>query len=165
MEDFTISNSEFEVGTDEFVQETGTQGDFPLKMDDLKTISHKQFERFVAKVFERMGFQADVVGGANDRGADIICFGENENLIIQAKQKQTSTKELNAKAINEVRQALSTYTHQHGKEFKLLVVTNGKFSSRAHMAVKQGGGDVDLKDGNWLRQQLAKHSIKYFEIK
>jgi len=165
MDDFTISNREFDISSDDFVNQTSQQDNFKLSFTDLRAISSKQFENVIANIFSKLGYKAEVVGGANDRGADIICFGEKENVLIQVKQKQTSVKELNTTPINEIRGAKQHYTHQYGKEFSLAVVTNGNFSTLAHQAVAQGGKDVVLYDGTWISNRLKDFDVMFLDVK
>lgn len=166
MDDFTISSSEFDISVDAFVDKNDDVADFKISFDDLISIGHKNFERFVAKIFEKLGYMATVVGGAFDAGADIVCIGKTNNLLIQVKQKQSSNSSaLNTGPINEIRGAKAPYEYKHNKEFQLVVVTNGKFSSLAYQSVAQAGNDVALYDGGWIEKNLEKITINFSEIR
>lgn len=165
MDDFTIANSEFEVSPEDFVKKSDDQQNFRITFSDLNVITPKDFEKVISIIYKRNGYESQVVGGAHDRGADIICFGKNDNILIQVKQKRESLKNLNTAAILEIRGAKAHYEHQHGKSFNLVVATNGDYSSLAHLAVAQGGNDVLLLNGTWIAQQLVKHNIYFHELR
>nr|WP_255479595.1 restriction endonuclease [Quadrisphaera sp. RL12-1S] len=52
-----------------------------------KSLSPKQFEEQVARLLRRDGwFNAAVVGGANDRGADVIATRNGHKMVVQCKR-------------------------------------------------------------------------------
>src|SRR5690606_15090191 len=114
----------------------GNNEDWVIDIAGTYHLLPREFERTVAKVFERRGYCVDVVARPGDHGCDVVVRGDR-NILVQVKQCQ-SPKKIGTKKINEIRGAKSTYEMQYGTQFDLCVVTNGGFSLRAKAHATNG---------------------------
>jgi len=59
-------------------------------LDDLKKLTWKEFEEFVALIFVRLGYSVEVTGGSNDGGIDVVVKKDNRTSLVQCKNYRTS---------------------------------------------------------------------------
>lgn len=162
--DFTISVADFEVDPTNIVDDgVKADRDVVVNFSNIPQLSAYEFEAFVALLFEQIGFKTELLGKSGDSGADIVCFGREENLLVQVKQRQTSNSAYGNEPINEIRGAESHYAQKYGNKFKLAVVSNGFFSSKACHHSRQGL-PVKLIDGSDLSKLMEQYQIKLIDI-
>ena len=152
MDDFTIvaqeiGITEFEGATEEKIKKE----EILIGVKDLELIDDKEFEGFVACMFDYLGYESKVIGGSGDRGADVVCFGENDNYLVQVKHTK-SKRNIHSKCIDEVRGGKSYYESTHKKKFKLVAVTNFYFHENAFTA-SNIGDHVEL----WNIDNISKN--------
>jgi restriction system protein len=103
------------------------------------------FEHYLAPLFERLGYRAEVTKGSGDFGADLILRKKGKKYVVQAKRYSGS---IGVSAVQEVVGALGYYK-AHGA----MVVTNNYFTPAAEELAKHNR--VQLID----RDELA-HMMK-----
>lgn len=59
-------------------------------LEQLRKLSPRQFEDYIANLFQHLGFRTEVVGGSYDGGIDIIATRNGEKYYIQCKKFITS---------------------------------------------------------------------------
>ena len=55
-------------------------------LEDWKKVSGKEFEKITATIFEKLGYKTKIIGGAGDRGIDVIAKKDGKRYFIQCKQ-------------------------------------------------------------------------------
>jgi len=53
---------------------------------DIKRLTWREFEEFVGHFFEKMGYRAEVTGGLNDEGIDIVVYKDGKAHFVQCKK-------------------------------------------------------------------------------
>lgn len=99
-----------------------------MSLDD---VNHKidsmpghDFEEYVSKLYENMGFKVHKTKGSGDYGADIVLIDENnEKTIIQVKRSDST---INNNAVQEIVSAMKPYEAKYG-----IVLTNNYFTKNA----------------------------------
>lgn len=82
-----------------------------------------QFERYLASLFERLGYQTKTTAVTNDYGADLLLQNKKERIVVQAKRYNSK---VGIKAVQEIASAKSYYSaHQ------AWVVTNSEYTIQA----------------------------------
>ena len=105
--------------------------------------SYDNFEKFLAILFEKLGYATKIVGSnKGDYGADLIIEKQGERTVVQAKCWHNS---VGVKAVQEVYGSL----HMHSCT-KACVVTNNYFTEQAKRLAE--ANNVEL----WDRNTLAK---------
>lgn len=165
VDDFTISLSDMNLAADDFenISDGFPKTDGPVAFDCLDGLGPEKFELLVACLYERAGYKTKYVGGPGDRGADVLCFGQKNNLLIQVKHTEAGHAQHTA-AINEARGAKSYYEKKEGVLFKLVAVTNGRFSQNAESLSLQGD-PVELVDYSRLREIMRSETVLYSHLK
>jgi HJR/Mrr/RecB family endonuclease len=110
----------------------------------LKGMSPAQFEQTVAEMFERLGYKAEVIGGANDGGIDVIARKDGKKYFIQCKKFMT--REVTP---HDVRDFLGAITNINNPADKGYFVTTGIFTLMAEKAA-EGNPRIELIDGTKL---------------
>ena len=104
-------------------------------------------ERCVARLLQHYGFEGvQLVGGAGEKGADVVAIQNNERWVFQVKYKQSSS--VDKKAIEEAFDAYKSYEAKHA-----VTVTNSTFNSVAenyHNKLVEAGFNIYLWDRNTL---------------
>lgn len=95
-----------------------------------------EFEEYVAKLYQKLGFETTVTRKSGDQGADIIAERQGRKYIIQAKFYNSP---VGNKAVQEVVAALAIYEADYG-----IVVTNSTYTQSAIELAK--ANDVELID-------------------
>lgn len=55
-------------------------------LDDLRKLTPREFEQFIAHLFQKMGYKTEIVGGAGDGGIDVIAEKNGVKYYIQCKK-------------------------------------------------------------------------------
>lgn len=117
------------------------------KLDDEKTLfmlkgmSPAQFEKEVAEMFRGLGYEAELVGGANDGGIDVIAHKDGKKYYIQCKKFITQQV-----TPHDVRDFLGAITNANNPAEKGFFITTGGFSEMAKRAA-DGNPRIELVDG------------------
>lgn len=112
------------------------------------------FERLVAKIWEKRGWDTQVTQGSADRGIDVIAtkkdaFDERKHLI-QAKRYGKNTKV----GSEDVQKYSGLYAHKDGDVDGVYIVTSGYFTKEA----KKVAIARDVRTIN--AEELAKHIVE-----
>jgi restriction system protein len=110
----------------------------------LKGMSSAQFEEEVAEMFRGLGYDAEVVGGKNDGGIDVIARKDGKRYYIQCK-KFTSGEV----TPHDVRDFLGALTNVNNPADKGYFITTGGFTLMATKAAEVNPR-IELIDGNRL---------------
>jgi len=104
-----------------------------ISMDDIDSMDGFEFEDFLRKLFEKMGYSVKQTKLSGDQGADLIVEKMGEITLVQAKR---AGSKISNKAVQEVVASIKFYKGHQG-----IVVTNNFFTPSAielakHNAVK-----------------------------
>ncbi|TDB93014.1 restriction endonuclease [Nonomuraea longispora] len=131
-----------------------------LRLDlamDIDRFDPTAFEYAVRDLMIRDGFDAERVGGAGDRAADVIGRGaDGRVIVVQCKHTRTKAK-VGAEVIYQVN---GTAEHAHGAD-DAIVVTNGSFTSSAMSYAAKAGIHLMDRDGlrAWAQEGVALHEL------
>lgn len=126
----------------QLLQENLTQN---ILIDDIDLMTGYEFEEFVAKLFRKMGYKADVTRASGDQGIDVIVQKNGRGTGIQTK---CYSKVVSNTAIQEVVAGINFYDLDKG-----LVITNNYFTySAVELAEKN---NIILWDRNKLVEKLT----------
>ncbi|MCL2772029.1 MAG: restriction endonuclease [Oscillospiraceae bacterium] len=104
----------------------------------------RDFERFIANLFEKMGYKTKLTKASGDQGIDVIAESSDERIGIQAK---CYSSKVGNSAIQEVVAGKAFY-----KLDKVMVITNNRFTSSAIDLAR--ANNVILWDRNNLKDKL-----------
>ncbi len=92
------------------------------------------FEACIAVLWKKIGNEVLLTPAQNDKGADVVVFGERKNILIQVKQ---SINNIGDSALGEVLKSKGFYKDMYSEEFQLAVVTNSHFTDNARDLAKK----------------------------
>jgi SNF2 family DNA or RNA helicase len=163
LDDFTLSSDDLIISEEDFADlNNQEQCDATVEWTDVSTLSPYEFEGLIAVILEKENYRSTVIGKSGDRGADVIAFSKNKNLLIQVKMSQSGAR-VNGEAINQIRGAKSVYENQYQCNLRLLAVTNGQFIPDAHINARHGDL-VEIWEGSQLKNKMDDHQILRSEI-
>lgn len=131
----------------------------PLNLNDLKELTPKLFEAYVAALYNKMGYKVYLTPLSSDRGVDVVAINGRESFIIQAKQ---SNSILGNGAIQEVTGAKTYYDQQFKENFKKVVFTNNFLGDGAR--VLADSNEIRVIDNESLSNLLIKFPINIQEV-
>lgn len=138
-------------------------GSNELKLNSIEQLDKLQplyFEAAIALLLENnAGGNAYLTPKSNDKGADIMFFNENQNLLIQVKQSKSA---LGISSGQEIVYALKEYQFRKNTEFNPQVITNNYFNNNAVELANQN--NVSLVDRDTLINWIQKHPLKIDDI-
>jgi Restriction endonuclease len=73
-------------------------------------MSGPEFERYMASVFEALGYKATVLGGAGDQGVDLLLQKENELIAVQCNSAGPRNGNLRVSAFGGAQKAPVPHT-------------------------------------------------------
>ncbi len=115
-------------------------------IDDIAQMTGTQFEEFLARLFECMGYTDVRMTPSNDQGADLICLSPiGITTVVQAKRWSGP---VGNSAVQELLGAMRHYGCDEG-----IVVTNSRFTPAA-ISLVESGSDVTLCDKQWLQEKM-----------
>lgn len=121
---------------------------------NLNTMDGFAFERFVARLYERLGYKTIVTPESGDFGADVLLFKGDETVCIQCKRYK---QPVGITAVQEVIGSLGYYKATRG-----MVVTNSTYTYAAIQLAR--ANHIELVDGIKL-SELIRTSQKVVTIK
>ncbi len=136
----------------EFEQSLGSQK--KADIGDSKDLDGHEFEGYVQKLFEFLGYTVVRTPLTGDQGADLIISKDGMKTVVQAKKYEGSVSN---KAIQEVVAAKNYY-----KAEKMMVVTNSSFTKGAiDLALSN---NVELWDGEKLQNIVNNLEAKKEQV-
>jgi restriction endonuclease Mrr len=118
-------------------------------MLEISEMSGLDFERFLARLLTKMGYQNLEITPINDQGGDLVGTSpQGLRTVVQAKRWK---KSLGISVVQELLGAMLHYGCHQG-----LIITNSTFTSAArNLAAKDSR--ITLCDGRWLEEQARKY--------
>jgi restriction endonuclease Mrr len=118
-------------------------------MLEISEMTGLEFERFLARLLSRMGYQNLQITPINDQGGDLVGTSpQGLRTVVQAKRWK------NALGISVVQELLGAMLHYGCHQG--LIITNSTFTSAArNLAAKDSR--ITLCGGRWLEEQVNKY--------
>ena len=152
-----IEKMKEEIELENFEQNLGAVPEQKIKIDDFTQLNGYEFEDYLKKLFEVLGYTAVQTPSTGDQGADLILSKDGEKIVVQAKKY---AGKVSNKAVQEIAAAKNYYNADRG-----MVVTNSAFTKSAiELAFSN---DVELWDGRKLKsiiEDLESGKIKKGEV-
>ena len=124
---------------------------------DIDKVSGGEFENIIKRYYLLNGYSAEVVGGADDFGVDVVVEGRGKKLIIQCK-RYGKNKKVSSGALQKVRGATSLDKY---KGFTPILITNQHVTKNGKEYASQAGVKVIERD-QLLKMLLGNvSSFKY----
>ena len=131
----------------------------PLSLEDIDKLKPLLFEAFVAALYSKQGYSVHLTPWSNDKGADVIALRADGNVIIQAKQSQSS---ISNKAIQEIVTAVNYYRNLYKEDFKTAVLSNGWYGESA--TTLAFSNEVSLVDRKNIEQLISHFPVSLKDI-
>lgn len=122
-----------------------------LEYSELTNLNPYLFESACAVLFENTGYHTKVTPKSSDKGADVICFGDDENLLLQVKQ---TTQKLTDSVIGEVLKAVGFYEERYHQTFTPAIVSNAELNENANYMAELN--NVRIYGEEFLKDTLKK---------
>lgn len=113
-----------------------------------------EFERYIAKLFEAMGFQTNVTKSSGDFGIDVIAKNNIETLAIQAKK--FSNKNLVGNV--DVQKLLGAMGFKDYKADRCILITTSNFTKQARLQAE--GNPIELWDFDKLSDMIKRYLME-----
>lgn len=112
------------------------------------------FEAAVGAIYLKSGQYEKVclTPRIGDKGADILCFGKNENLIVQVKQ---SKNKINTDGLKDLEIAQMFYPSYYKEEFKSILISNSKLTKGAQEVL-----DVSDTEFSSVQKLMSDYGVK-----
>ena len=94
------------------------------RITEVDSMTGIEFEKYLASIFQGLGYSVKLTQASNDYGADLILFRDSVKTVVQAKRY---SKPVSNKAVQEVFSAKGYYDADEA-----WVVTNASYTSNAH---------------------------------
>ncbi len=131
----------------------------PLSREEIEKLTPRLFEAYVAALFTKQGFVVHLTPFANDKGADVVAISTNNNLLIQAKQSQSS---ISNDAVQEVVTSNKYYSNKFGESFHLAVLTNNYFGESA--TTLSLSNNVEIIDKDKLNGLILNYPVTIQDV-
>lgn len=109
-----------------------------------------EFERLVAKLFEKKGYKATVTQERGDFGVDILAEAGKEKIAIQVKHWQAS---VGGPDVHKTLGSMITFGAN-----RAMVVTSSDFTNQAY-EIQKRGAPVELWNGSRLRDEFRQYLL------
>ncbi|MEI6429648.1 MAG: restriction endonuclease [Pseudanabaena sp. ELA607] len=118
-------------------------------LNEVDQMSGREFEEFLAQLYQGIGWNVELTGKSNDGGCDLIISTQDRSQLIAIQAKRSKNK-IGYKAVQEVYTARGIYQTKEA-----WVVTNSYFTAPTQARAKQLG--VKLYDRNNLQQLIFEY--------
>lgn len=126
-----------------------TSGKKKYTIDDIDLMDGQEFEKFVAELFSKMGFETQITKATGDQGIDIIASKDGDKIGIQAKCYSST---VGNGAIQEVVAGKNYYRLD-----KAMVITNNFFTDSARQLAN--ANSIVLWDRNNLIEKIERFFV------
>lgn len=109
-----------------------------------------EFERLIAKLFEKKGYKSSVTQKTGDYGIDVIAEAGNEKIAIQVKHWQAS---VGGPDVHKTLGSMMTYGAT-----RAMVITSSDFTNQAY-EIQKMGAPVELWNGSRLRDEFRQYLL------
>jgi len=113
--------------------------------DDSKVSTGMNFEKVLAEMYERMGYEVEITKGSGDQGADLILVKDGKRTVVQAKY---SKSKVSSDAVREAIAAKRFYNTDYGA-----VITNSSFQPNARELAEKD--QIEMIDGEKLIAMMS----------
>ena len=120
--------------------------------DEFKHLNPENFEKFIAFIFQSMGYTTQVTQYTGDYGADVIAEKEGEKLAVQVKKYKKGNDVSN----DEVRKAIGSMPHF--KATGAVLITTSDYTLQAREQAKNA--PIELINGDQLDALIYKHLLE-----
>lgn len=125
----------------------------PGKVNKFENLTGIEFEYLLERLFQKMGYQVELLGKVGDQGGDLRLIRDNQLILVQAKRYSGS---VGNDAVQEVVSGRTYYNCQRSK-----VVTTGSFTKSAIELAN--ANDVELTDSQDLKRLLLDNLEEIWE--
>lgn len=156
---------QIEISKDDFINSMnfGSSDNKAIEITNIEDLDHLtplSFEAAIAILFEKkFDGKSYLTPISNDKGADIIFFGESTNFLIQVKQ---SSSTLGISSGQEIKYAIPEYKNKYEREFIPKVITNNYFTNNAIDLAHQN--DIELIDRDSLKRWIKENYLNFNDI-
>lgn len=122
-----------------FKQITGHSFMKEYTYDDIIKFEPLLFEAAIGAIYlKSQNYTVFLTPRIGDKGADLICFSENENLLVQVKQ---SKNKINADGLKDLEIAQLTYPRIYKKDFKSVLISNANLTKGAQEVLEDSNSE------------------------
>jgi SNF2 family DNA or RNA helicase len=156
---------QIEIGREEFISAINTENvkTNSILIDNIEAMDKLQplmFEAAIALLLEmEKGGDTWLTPITNDKGADIMHFNEDMDMLIQVKQ---SLSKLGISSGQEISYAVPEYNTKHNRKFHTQIVTNSYFNQNAISLAKQH--NIELVDREIVKKWILQNPLSIVEI-
>ncbi|RKX56657.1 MAG: hypothetical protein DRP29_09335, partial [Thermodesulfobacteriota bacterium] len=137
-----------------------------LTISDIDRMSPEMFEKTVAALYRKIGYQVEITPFNHDQGADIVALKLDQkinSLLIQCKHTSNPAKSQNQRGVQEILAALGIYRREYEEKFELVVITNAeKFTPQAIELAE--ANKIKLISRQELIQLLKNYPITFSDL-
>jgi predicted Mrr-cat superfamily restriction endonuclease len=120
-----------------------------MNFNEIDNLSGLDFEKFIARLFKKMGYFVLQTKGSSDLGCDVLLEKNGEKTAVQTKRK---IDPVSNSAVQEVVASLKVYNAKHG-----MVVTNNNFQRSAIELAS--ANNIKLINRNDLFRLIEKYDL------
>ena len=136
-----------EIELEIFESKLAEGGGKKVDIGDVDSMTGYEFEKFLGKLFKKMGYSVEQTKLSGDQGGDLVISKFGERTAVQAKRSIGSVTNI---AVQEVLGARGMYKCERG-----MVVTTGKFTSSAEkLAI---ANHIELVNRHKLKSWIEKY--------
>lgn len=122
---------------------------------EIDSMSGKEFEVFLARLFKIKGCSVTITPNTNDYGADIIAEKNGINVAVQAKR---SKRKIGIRAVQDISSGMQYYKTNYA-----VVITNNYFTNNAIGLARKTSVIIYNRDD--LRKYILYRDLQFDEIK
>jgi hypothetical protein len=130
-----------------------------LTIKEIDRLNPSLFEASIAALYKEQGFDVYLTPFSNDKGADVVVLGNNDNYLIQVKQ---SRSQVGRDAVQEIFTSRNYYEGRFNVQFKLMAISNNHYTSTAELLATTNS--VGLINRDTLTQMLIANPITIKDI-
>ncbi len=120
--------------------------------NNFANLTHFEFEQFIGKLFQKMGYQTTVTKKTGDYGIDVIAKKDDDAIAIQVK-KNSQGNNVGDIVVQNTLGGMWKY-----KANKAIIITTSDFTTMAHEQAR--GAPIELWNKKTLHQMVRKHFVE-----
>lgn len=131
----------------------------PIKINDIDNLNPDLFEALIASIYQKLGNKVILTPFSNDKGADVVVFGNDTNYLIQVKQ---SKSQIGNDAIKEIYTCQRYYEQKFNIKFELMVMTNNDYTNSSELLAQSN--NIILNSRNDLINLMNQSKVTFLDL-
>jgi restriction system protein len=137
-----------------------------IKINDVDRLAPEAFEKLIAVIYRKQGYQAELTPHSSDQGADVVALAHGSkagSFLAQCKHTINPNKAQGSNGVQEILAAYGVYKKYYSVAFEKVVFTNSERYTSQTVQIASDN-EVILKCRKDVSNLIEEHNISFEDL-